>query len=1120
MPRTKTTTFPELERFETFDRSTEAKQHAFREFVTQNSGAISNQRKLRAKRERENEVKAELRQILANTGDNLEEYLENLPKQNAEHKKILARHKVDKAKRQRAMERYAFVDELDPVKRKFTSDKRTMTAVEYKSKKWDNALRVTVNINPPTSDTSEVFAYIKDYLQRKYKTINGLTLNIEIGFTETMAKYRTGEFVVHNNSFGADFEEKTIQMLNRWQYDAQQYDGQELWGCSMFRLWIFQGQGGNFKAPIITGFSNRDLIPKLYIPMNKDSNDCSIICNLQFAASGLTDGGKVKLVEIKDQINEAAVVREKLYKHTNAVTLEELDKQAEYFEHNIKVYEIRNNKFECTYNYSEQEKTANLLLLNGHYSLVTNPALLEYVYCTVCRKWIRGIEAHAARCRFCRACHKAYVGEHTKADCTWNKNNQGIGSYEKKITALKVEKVFTANQNIIYADFETFKQADGSLVVYGIAWQLDDAQGIRVRGKNCMNQFMTWLMKLKKIKRSYTLVFYNGARFDLYFVNNWLQTHNVETKMLFVDGAYKRLEFCGITTFDLNMHLPGSLKDNCVAMGLEEDKHKGDFDHQKIKSWDDVEEHFAEWSVYLWQDIVSMKALYLAYVQGVWEQSSVNANQFMSSPSKSFKVFRTTLEKPIDLPTVEEDEFYRRAIYGGRCYPQKQYFLSAGGRDVLKDLDIVSMYPAAMALDARTNEKFAELKDLGWFPTCSEVRHVTEENPKQLTYIMEKLNLKQSVGCRFGVECDITPNTKLVSAVIPRRDERGLLVWDLKPIKRNVYTMCDLQRAIKKGYVITHVYEARLFWNDKGSRIFDKYIHSLFKLKAAAKGVNKAAYTMAKNGLSELYGKMIQKPIYTKNEMCSDVAELNAIRAKGHVLGYSVVGDWDKLYVSYTPSDTEKLITKPSYIGAYILSYSRMLMDFYIDKFDGYTNLEKSFFYTDTDSLILHQDSADKLSPYFGVGLGELGFDIDGDITEYACVGPKVYNCTYEKDGVVKTHVRAKGFSMAEQKQLTMNDFRYMLGFASSVDNHMDLEDQYGNEKGTIDKKDGTIVLHLNDKLKKIGFNLNSKQEMYQPSSIVSQKFERTLNKTKFMKRVAVVGDACMSSYPIGYSLP
>jgi hypothetical protein len=536
----------------------------------------------------------------------------------------LARPRKHEYKIVRRIERkhaYNFVedDELEHAKQVMKRDDRTQTAIGYRAKrfitireeknhKFEDALRVTATIDPPTPDTQVVFAEIDDYLGKKYRSLNGLILNIEVGFLETMAKYRTGEFRVNNATWDHDFKTNVQNMLNRWQFDAQAYDGSNLYAANMFRLWIFQDRGGLFAVPVISGFSPRDLLAKLFVPMNKDSNDCSIICMLKFSTSGLTDGGKVKITDMQDQFEEPAKIRSKLYKHDKPIAVDELDKQCEHFGINIKVWQVRGTKFECTYNYDEDFKqTANLLLSEKHYSLITNPALMEYVKCTVCRKWIRDLETHSVKCKFCMKCRRVYVGEHSANDCQWNKYNQGPGTFEKKMTALKLEKAFTADKNIIIADFETKPQADGSLMVYGASWQLDDEQGMITSGPEALNRFMNWCMKLKKIKRNYTLVFYNGSRFDLYFVNNRLQTHNVECKMLFTDGAYKRLEFNGIRTFDLNLHLIGSLKENCKAFGLEEDQQKGDFDHNKIKTWDDVQKHKQEWRAYLWQDIVSLK---------------------------------------------------------------------------------------------------------------------------------------------------------------------------------------------------------------------------------------------------------------------------------------------------------------------------------------------------------------------------------------------------------------------------------------------------------------------------------------------------------------------------------
>jgi hypothetical protein len=116
----------------------------------------------------------------------------------------------------------------------------------------------------------------------------------------------------------------------------------------------------------------------------------------------------------------------------------------------------------------------------------------------------------------------------------------------------------------------------------------------------------------------------------------------------------------------------------------------------------------------------------------------------------------------------------------------------------------------------------------------------------------------------------------------------------------------------------------------------------------------------------------------------------------------------------------ENNITKPTYLGAFILAYSRkvMLENFRktnpaFDSPDAAERMANDFFYTDTDSIV---------GPYPKVEvcpnvLGELDNDIKGKIIRGIFIAPKLYMLEYvDKDGEVHYHFRGKGVQFHEEK--------------------------------------------------------------------------------------------------------
>jgi hypothetical protein len=293
------------------------------------------------------------------------------------------------------------------------------------------------------------------------------------------------------------------------------------------------------------------------------------------------------------------------------------------------------------------------------------------------------------------------------------------------------------------------------------------------------------------------------------------------------------------------------------------------------------------------------------------------------------------------------------------------------------------------------------------------------------------------------------------------------------------------------------------------------------------------------------------------------VEELDKLQMENRIVEFRPLNE-EKAIVYYEPMKLDETVNKPSFLGSFILGYSRQIMDKYINAINGYHNIETSFYRTDTDSLIIHASQLDNVKQYIGKNLGDIDFDIQGKIIRFAEVCPKVYICEYEKkynlkkgemknnlgfdyngdceffglnnkkpifsikerakllegESVIKSgfkHVRAKGFSQEEQKLLSWNDFKGMLFHEQKAKETSALYDKFGNQKGEIIREADKIVLKLDDKLKKIGFNLNSKQveQGYSFSSIVSQKFERTLNKTTWEKRVRIPNHPNLASLPM-----
>lgn len=1083
------------------ERKNEAKSMPLSEYqkIKHNSEEIKQNKEQRIQKRREDK-------------QNKVRYYNKLPKQ------LLEDDNFDRTLKRRLMSYSKKIDsDISYISDVSIASKKHSLKILEKYKPKFMMMLVKNTFNEATSDTTVVKNLIKDYFNNRFKYLIGLRITIDITFLDSTMRYRSHEMLITENNKDDFFKELDNQIVS-WQIAQAKYDDKYIYSCDGFDIWIDLSipVGGCFNNKVeIKGLRRDRLYKMIYTPMNKKDNNCIINCLLYAKNATLNNRGNLKVHAVMDDIEECQKIRDLYYDHQKPIQISELEPLSKHFESSIKIYGVDKNKIILVETVGKYKNVVNILLVDYHYHLITNKTLTNLKYCHTCCNYFDDIEEHQKDCHYCSRCRRPYSGTHTKSDCEENLNTVSYGT--KSVQRVKEDKVFNATNHVIYSDFETIV-IDGVLVPYACAFAIDDGKTTIYEGQDALDKFIDDMLKLKG---EYTLVYYNGSRFDCYFVYNNLVKRNIQIdNVILANGSYKKFTFNGISVFDLNLHLTGSLRSNCKAFGVEADKSKGEFDHKLIKEWSDVEKYHEQWYPYLELDIISMRELYKKYSSQVWNDLHFNTNKFITVSSLAEKAWKTTLKERLILPTYDEDCFIRRSIYGGRTYMNKQFFESQGEDDYLLDCDVVSLYPSAMVYE---------------YP-CGEMTKI--EEPKQLEIIKEYINKDSfNVFKYYFLECDIITNKKLVNAVIPRRDGDGLH-WDLFDIKDAVYNSIDIKRAVKHGYKVTQIH--RIYGFKKGQYVFKEYIEKVFQLKKRAVK-DTPQYALAKLLMNALFGKMCQRPIIEQSKLISTYEELESLRQDNEIVGYHEVNN-DKLLVTYIPFELDKKVNKASYLGSFILGYSRMIMDKYIDAIDGYTNIEKTFFRTDTDSLIVHRNQYETFQElgYMQKGvLGMLSLDINGKIVKYAEIAPKVYCCRFEpfdeegvedykkdakKGGCVWEggnrflHIRAKSFSKADQHELTMNDYECML-FGKKNEGKQQLYDSFNNNYGFIQRNNDEILLHLDDRLKKNGLKLNGKQKErgIEFSSITSELFERKLNKTKWCKRDRIDGHKYLASLPKGY---
>jgi hypothetical protein len=207
------------------------------------------------------------------------------------------------------------------------------------------------------------------------------------------------------------------------------------------------------------------------------------------------------------------------------------------------------------------------------------------------------------------------------------------------------------------------------------------------------------------------------------------------------------------------------------------------------------------------------------------------------------------------------------------------------------------------------------------------------------------------------------------------------------------------------------------YWNES-DYIFKEYIDEFYQIKKnSTKG--SPQYENAKLMLNAIYGKMIQRDEYETNFTFSTYEEFEACKVNGmndktgKWSGYIDI-DSGVMHMTFTQHQKD-FTSKKSYLGSFILSYSKVGMYDMFDKCDPY--------YTDTDSIYIEN----KYSDLFDIGdeLGQFSDDYKGKII-YACFTAKKlkYIELLREDNTIKRIMTGKGCFV---DTLTKKDFKQML---------------------------------------------------------------------------------------------
>jgi hypothetical protein len=437
-------------------------------------------------------------------------------------------------------------------------------------------------------------------------------------------------------------------------------------------------------------------------------------------------------------------------------------------------------------------------------------------------------------------------------------------------------------------------------------------------------------------------------------------------------------------------------------------------------------------------DCVSLYLIWKKYYNVLNSITGLSIYNYMSSPALSYEYMISNSPSDIEYVVNKDvDHFIRESIQGGRTFPQKPRFNSKHYEllkgfeqmteeekktvynqidDYLTDMDACSLYPSSMYLNEYPIGKPYWVNDLD----------------KLNNELMNGIYNKHSI-----IEFESTfPNKQIITPLLSSKAETlKYTLEDQKYIKTSV----DIMEAIKYNKMkITKIYRA-LEWKDS-EYIFRGTIKKLFdgRLQAKIEG-NDALQFGLKTVMNSGYGKMSERIKEDKAMFINDLNKFDQWLMEDKIKEFDISNNFDQVFIRKELRNYEIKINKPAHLGAFILAYSKKIMNEAIDKMGGFRDWKDAFYYTDTDSVHIHINQLKYLqenTDLIGENMGQLHDDVDilkdGKIIRAVFVRPKVYIdeiIGYDKEGKIqiKYHRRCKGVKKDLVDKMKVDDFEDML---------------------------------------------------------------------------------------------
>ena len=518
---------------------------------------------------------------------------------------------------------------------------------------------------------------------------------------------------------------------------------------------------------------------------------------------------------------------------------------------------------------------------------------------------------------------------------------------QKEKEQIKLKKAEDKEKENLIFDLET----DPNGVVVSIGATPNGTDYFEYKNENCIRDFVS------SLECKY-LIGYNSGRFDFIFLRKeflrqgWFITDYKRSCNSILRAEITKGERT-IYSVDLLNFTTGSLRNNLLTYKCQ--YAKGECDYSKISM--PVSQ---EVLLYMKDDVMGTYELFVKLNEPFLSEG-LDIRKLYTLSQGGQKILKKIwkeegYDEPIGGATPrDKDNFYRTAIYGGRCeriiarYKSADYGKSYKEVNRYMDaLDCNSLYPSVM----RNNN----------FPV-GDSHFTIKEMPKKM-----------------GIyKCEVFPSNRNMPVLPPYRLEARI---------QNL-TSVDIAQGRKYGDIINVI--DGYYW-EKTAPIYKTFMDKYYAIKKNSKK-GSPQYENAKLMMNSQFGKSCQRDKNVVNYTCrtlEDYAKIKEIekgkREKLEEEDFNV--DCDDTYTEFYLEFSNPLKTyteRKSYLGAFILSFSRALMTDYLQKTTPY--------YTDTDSIYVEETDFDKLPQ--SNELGDFSSDIKGGgkIIQALFCGKKLKAC-------------------------------------------------------------------------------------------------------------------------------